>query len=202
MSAMIDTTRRSRALAANASAPSCSCSVLLRPAPSCSVLLRPAPSCSVLLRPAPSCSVLLRPAPSCSVLLRPAPSCSVLLRPAPLRPAPSCSVLLRPAPSCSVLLLLRPAPSCSVLLRPAPSKTKRPVSLDRSPSHKHQSFAISVADDVAAPFDIHTHRTKLARGGARSAARNYQDHTKRPEFPAEEYGQRDAVPFPITRRSM
>ena len=100
-----------------------------------------APSCSVLLRPAPSCSVLLRPAPSCSVLLRPAPSCSVLLR-----PAPSCSVLLRPAPSCSVLL--RPAPSCSVLLRPAPSKTKRPVSPDRSPSHKHHSFAISAADVV------------------------------------------------------
>ena len=130
-------------------------------------------------------------APSCSVLLRPAPSCSVLLR-----PAPSCSVLLRPAPSCSVLL--RPAPSRSVLLR---RKTKRPVSPDRSPSRIHHSFAISAAGDVAAPFAIHTHRTTLARGGARGAARNYQDHTKRPEFPAQEHGQRDAVPFPITRRS-
>ena len=123
--------------------------------------------------------------------------------------APSCSVLLRPAPSCSVLL--RPAPSCSVLLRPAPAQTKRPVSPDRSPSHKHHSFASSAADDVAAPFDIHTRRATLARSGAPGAVRshpgaaasrvNYKNHTKRPEFPAQEYGQRDAVPFPKTRRS-
>ena len=93
------------------------------------------------------------------------------------------------------------APSCSVLLRPAPAQTKRPVSSDRSPSHNHHFFFIRAADDVAAPFAIHTHRTTLARGGARGAARNYQDHTKRPEFPAQEHGQRDAVPFPITRRS-
>ena len=158
MSMMTGTTRRRHPLLANASAPSCS--VLLRE-------LRPAPSCSVLLRPAPSCSVLLRPAPSCSVLLR---------------PAPSCSVLLRPAPSCSVLL--RPAPSCSVLLRPAPRETKRSVSPDRSPGHKQHSLAISAADNVAAPFAIHTHRTTLAQGGACGAVScfgcdDYQDHTIR-----------------------
>ena len=100
------------------------------------------------------------------------------------------------------------APSCSVLLR---RKTKRPVSPDRSPSHKHHSFAIRAADDVAAPFAIHAYRATLARGGAPGAVRshpggsagrgNYENHANRPEFPAQEHGQRDAVPIPETRRS-
>ena len=99
------------------------------------------------------------------------------------------------------------APSCSVLL----GKTKRPVSPDRSPSHKHHSFAIRAADDVAAPFAIHAYRATLARGGAPGAVRshpggaasrgNYKNHANRPGFPAQEHGQRDAVPIPETRRS-
>ena len=103
------------------------------------------------------------------------------------------------------------APSRSVPLRPARAQTKRPVSSDRSPSHKHHSFAISAADDVAVPFAIHTDRATLARGGAPGAVRshpggsasrgNYKNHANRPEFPAQEYGQRDAVPIPETRRS-
>ena len=100
------------------------------------------------------------------------------------------------------------APSCSVLLRPAPScsaTTKHPVtdrSL-RSPSHVHRSAAIRAADDVAAPVHIHTHRTTLIRGGARGAfgCDDYHDHSRRPEFPAQDHGFRGAVPFPTTRRS-
>ena len=98
------------------------------------------------------------------------------------------------------------APSCSVLL-----KTKRPVSPDRSPSRNHHSFAIRAAEDVAVPFAIHTYRATLARGGAPGAVRsypggsarrgNYKNHANRPEFPAQEHGQRDAVPIPRTRRS-
>ena len=75
------------------------------------------------------------------------------------------------APSRSVPL--RPAPSRSVPLRPARAQTKRPVSSDRSPSHKHHSFAISAADDVAVPFAIHTDRATLARGGAPGAVRSH-----------------------------
>jgi hypothetical protein len=99
------------------------------------------------------------------------------------------------------------APSCSVLL----GKTKRPVSPDRSTSRTHQSCASSAADDVAVPFDIHTHRATLARSGAPGAVRshpgaaasrgNYKNHANGPEFPAQEHGRRDAVPFPKTRRS-
>ena len=84
------------------------------------------------------------------------------------------------------------APSCSVL---APEQTKHAVAdrSPRSPSHTHDSSAISAVDGVAAPVDVHNHRTT-------PTSRKYQDHARGPGSPAQEkYGQRDAVPIP--RRS-
>ena len=80
-----------------------------------------------------------------------------------------------------------PCVSCKVAL-PRRRASKHPVTI-RSPSRIHRSFAISAAAGVAAPFAIHTHRTALARGGVRRRAGDYQDHAKRPEFPAQELGQ-------------
>ena len=81
------------------------------------------------------------------------------------------------------------APSCSVLLRHQTKHSVTDRSL-RSPSHIHHSATIGVADDVAAPvhIHIHTHRSNTPR-------REYNDHSRRPEFPAQEiHGQWDPVP--------
>lgn len=84
-------------------------------------------------------------------------------------------------------------PSWSVLLR---YKTKHSVTdrSFRSPSLIHHSVAIRAADRLAAPVHIHTYRSNTPR-------REYNDHSRRPEFPAQDHGYRDAVPLPTTRRS-
>ena len=82
------------------------------------------------------------------------------------------------------------APSCSVLLRPAPQHAKQPVT-DRSLRSPHHRAADGL---VAAPVRIHTHRSTIPR-------REYYDHSKRPELPAQDHGYRDAVPLPNKRRS-
>ena len=85
--------------------------------------------------------------------------------------------------------------------------SKQPVTPDRSSSRIYHPFAISAADDLAAPFDIHTHRTTLAQGGVRVAVRaqpsaDHQHYLKQPEYPAQEkHGYRDPVPIPKPRRS-
>ena len=190
MSAMIDTTRRSRALAANASVPSCS--VLLRPAPSCSVLLRPAPSCSVLLRPAPSCSVLLRPAPSCSVLLRPAPSCSVQQTKHPVTDrsfrSPSRihhSAAIRAADDRAArggtpaAFERRSIPAGCVAPRSHIHGYARSSRLASRAPRRSRCYAGFHHGLLAAPVHIHTYRSNTPR-------REYNDHSRRPEFPAQE----------------